>query len=150
MVDGDFTRPLSARGSNDAPRMGRYIAAQGYAPDRVIASPATRTTETAELICAELPDADADAITYDRRLYHGSAEQIRAIAEQQLREVSCVLMVAHNPGMEDAVLSFCPHAPTFADGKLMPTCALAVIDIIGNGDGEATLRELLRPSELPT
>lgn len=156
---GDFERPLSARGRRDAPKMGRWLAENGGPPERIIASPAVRTTETIELVCAALgagaragdeADGESDRVIYDRRLYHGTPGQIREIAAAQLESFERVLMVAHNPGMELALLAYCPAAEPFADGKLMPTCALAVIEFDGDaGDvGVGKLRALVRPSEL--
>ncbi len=140
--------------------MGRWLAASHYLPDRIIASPSVRTTETVELVCvalaalmkqtADSEESEIDQVIYDQRLYHGGATQICAIAEQQLRHLECVLVVAHNPAMEQALLAYCPAAEPFADGKFMPTCALAVIEFEGDTADTAggKLRALMRPSEL--
>ena len=150
---GDFERPLSARGRRDAPKMGRWLGSTIGLPERIIASPSVRTVETVELVCAAL-DAGAGAagveserVIYDRRLYHGTPDQIREIAGAQLESFERVLIIAHNPGMELALLAYCPTAEPFADGKLMPTCALAVIEFAGD-TGTGKLRALMRPSEL--
>ncbi len=150
----DFERPLSARGRRDAPRMGQWLAEHGYLPDVVVASPSARTTETIELACAAFAPEASDRVVYDQRLYHAAGGEIRAIAEDQLGRFDKVLVVGHNPGMETALLAYCPSAAPFADGKLMPTCALAVIDLAGGGSGgsgdgcTAILRALMRPSLL--
>lgn len=145
----DFERPLSARGRRDAPRIGQWLAEHGYLPDVVVASPSARTTETIELACAAFsPEAEASRVVYDQRLYHAAGGEIRAIAEDHLGRFDTVLVVGHNPGMETALLAYCPSAAPFADGKLMPTCALAVIDLAGGDGGKATLRALMRPSLL--
>ena len=149
---GDFERPLSARGRRDAPKMGRWLGSTIGLPERIIASPSVRTVETVELVCAALgvgagEEAGSDQVIYDRRLYHGTPDQIREIAGAQLESFERVLIVAHNPGMELALLAYCPTAEPFADGKLMPTCALAVIEFAGDA-GTGKLRALMRPSEL--
>ena len=153
---GDFERPLSARGRRDAPKMGRWLGSTIGLPERIIVSPAVRTVETVELVCAALSAGaregaaagiESDQVIYDRRLYHGTPEQIREIAGAQLESFERVLIVAHNPGMELALLAYCPTVEPFADGKLMPTCALAVIEFAGDAD-TGKLRALMRPSEL--
>ena len=150
---GDFERPLSARGRRDAPKMGRWLGSTIGLPERIIVSPAVRTVETVELVCAALSagagaaGVESERVIYDRRLYHGTPEQIREIAGAQLESFERVLIVAHNPGMELALLAYCPTAEPFADGKLMPTCALAVIEFAGD-TGTGKLRALMRPSEL--
>ena len=148
----DFERPLSKRGRQDAPRMGDWLAQNGYLPERIIASPSARTTETVELVCAALDEAagsesTAERVIYEQRLYHASGEQIRKIAAEQLQNFDRVLVVAHNPGMELALHAYCPTAKPFADGKLMPTCALAVIEF-PQDTATGKLQALKRPSDL--
>jgi len=160
----DFDRPLNARGRRDAPRMGEWLAANDYAPDAVIASPAVRARETAALVCGALDFTAAD-IVFERELYGAPAETIRAIAAEYLASHRRVLVVCHNPGIEYALRDYCPHAPAFADGKWMPTCAAAVIafgdggdDGDGDGDGDgggdgdsgagARLLAHIRPAQL--
>ncbi len=47
----DFDRPLSDKGREHATIMTRYLRLIGIRPDTVIASPALRTRETAEIMC---------------------------------------------------------------------------------------------------
>ncbi len=160
----DFERPLNKRGKQDAPKMGRWLAQNGHLPDIIIASPSARTTETVELMRAALqaetgqegePERESPRVSYDQRLYHGGAAQIREIAAEQLARFDRVLLVAHNPGMKSALLDYCPATAPFADGTFMPTCAVAVIEFGeadggnggGKGGGNAKLCALVRPSE---
>ena len=148
-AQSDFERPLSERGRRDAPAMGRWLAENGYTPDLIAASPSVRTTQTIELACAAL-GCETDRVIYHRRLYHGMAGEIREIATRHLKNCDRVLIVAHNPGMESALLAYCPATESFADGKLMPTCAAAVIEFSHDGENHtgAKLRALMRPSLL--
>ncbi len=148
-VGSDFERPLSERGRRDAPRMGRWMAQNGYRPEVVVASPSARTTETIHLICAAL-EYPLARVNYDRALYHGTAGRVHEVAAAQFQTCARLLVVAHNPGLEVAVRAYCPAAKPFADGKIMPTCTLAVIEFEGDGNDEnGNLRVLMRPSELP-
>ena len=145
----DFDRPLSKRGRHDAPNMGSWLAENGYVPDVVISSPSARTIETSELVCTNI-GYDVDQVVYDQRLYHGLDSHIRKIATDQLEQYNCVMLVAHNPGMEMALLDYCPSAESFADGKFMPTCTVAVIEF-EQGDQEyirCRLKVMMRPSGL--
>lgn len=145
---GDFDRPLNDRGRRDAPRMGKWLADNGYAPARVVASAAARAKETAVLVCAEL-NFDAADIVFERALYGAPARTIGDIAARHFNDCRRVLLVAHNPGLEYALHDFCPDAPAFADGKLMPTCAAAVIEFGGDGDGDnPRLLAHMRPAQL--
>ena len=51
---GDFDRPLSARGREAAPLMGAYLAQQGLRPDLVLCSAAARARQTCDLVLRAL------------------------------------------------------------------------------------------------
>ena len=64
----DLDRPLAKRGQRDAPRMGKWLRAQGLVPDLVLASPARRAQETASKVCKAL-DIGTQAIQWEPRIY---------------------------------------------------------------------------------
>src|SRR4051794_16751236 len=53
----DIDRPLSPRGRKVAPRMGEWLAGEGYKPHVVLCSSAQRTRETLDLIRPHLPQS---------------------------------------------------------------------------------------------
>ena len=56
----DIDRPLNARGERDAPLMAMHLRKQGFSPDILISSPATRAATTAEEIARGIGyDTDA-------------------------------------------------------------------------------------------
>ncbi len=63
-LDDDDLRPLTEKGRAQAERVGRLLAAAGYRPDAVLASPLVRARATAEIVAAHL---DA-TVTTDERL----------------------------------------------------------------------------------
>lgn len=148
--ESDFVRPLSARGRSDAPRMGGWLRENGYTPECIVSSPSVRTTQTVELVCAAV-EYSLDRVIYEPSLYHGSAAQICELAAEQLEKFKRVLIVGHNPGMERAVLEYCPATKPFADGKIMPTCTAAVIELAAQDgyNGGGNLLAWMRPSALP-
>jgi phosphohistidine phosphatase len=50
----DSDRPLSAKGRDQAERLGRHLAAVGFSTDALIASPRARARETAEIVAERL------------------------------------------------------------------------------------------------
>ncbi len=114
----DPDRPLARRGLRDAPRMGRLLRERGLVPARALASPAVRARETARLVL-ESAGAPADSLRLVPELYGSSAEGILAIARES--DASPLLVVAHNPGLEDLVARFAGSWSPF------PTAALAVV-----------------------
>ncbi|MBT8038832.1 MAG: histidine phosphatase family protein, partial [Gammaproteobacteria bacterium] len=127
----DFERPLSKRGRRDAPRMGRFLARENLRPDYVVSSPATRARQTVVAVCSEL-DITEQEIHWDDRIYHASTGALMDVLSESPEEASRVLIAGHNPGLEVLVqtLSRAP-VPMPGDWKLMPTAAVAHLDIPG-------------------
>ena len=63
----DIDRPLSARGRKAAPRMGEWLAGEGYRPDVVLCSTAARVRDTLELLRPHLPPSAT--VEFTRGLY---------------------------------------------------------------------------------
>jgi len=93
----DHDRPLNARGRRDAVLVGRYLRGAGLLPELVLCSSATRARQTLEL----LDLAPAAEVLLEEGLYGADArlmlDRLRTIA----REIGSVLLIGHNPGMED-------------------------------------------------
>lgn len=141
----DFDRPLAARGERDAPRMGRALRKRGLAPELALSSPAARTRQTIEAL-ARAARLDLEP-KFDKNLYAASAAELMRTVRRLPPAASCVLLVGHNPGLEDLL------------GRLtgardaMPTAALACIDLMVARwdeveDSSGDLRWLLKPKEL--
>ncbi len=95
----DASRPLNARGREAAPLMGALIAARRLAPDLALCSTAVRTRQTLALlwphVAVDTPTQHLDA------LYLASPETMAAVLAREAGDARCVLIVAHNPGLEE-------------------------------------------------
>jgi phosphohistidine phosphatase len=142
----DHDRPLNARGLRDAPKMGALIKQQELTPDRIIASTARRAQETARHVaqhCGYPGTIDSSA-----SLYLATPDEYVAYLRCLDDQYSVVLVVGHNPGLEDLL--------ELITGSLqkMPTAALAWIsmEITGwqefSAKADAQLIRLWRPKEL--
>ncbi|MGO4336012.1 histidine phosphatase family protein [Labrys sp. KB_33_2] len=123
----DHERPLAPRGQRDAPRMGREIARRSLLPDHVIASTARRTRETLTLIEGSL---GPHTLHFERAIYEAPPEAILRVIRTVAPEIGTLLVVGHNPGLEQVAAFLTRGAGTVADplsGKF-PTAALAVLD----------------------
>lgn len=133
---GDFDRPLNERGSDAAPRMGRYMKEHGLVPDLVLCSAACRALQTWELV-AEALDADSLGVNCQvkqlRSLYLASPRQLLEAIRRAPHDAERVLLIAHNPGMERlaGLLSGPGSAPEALTrlGEEFPTGALAELRI---------------------
>jgi len=93
----DFDRPLTPQGLADAAVSARDMREAGQLPVRIIASPARRTRQTAEIVAQEL-GLPASAVQYIDALYNGSISALwREL--QQASASGPVLLIAHNPGI---------------------------------------------------
>ncbi|MBI5018389.1 MAG: histidine phosphatase family protein [Deltaproteobacteria bacterium] len=114
----DFDRPLSRRGEEDAPEMGSRLAGRGVRPEAVITSPAKRARSTARRIARALGHPVA-AIREEDAIYDATVPTLLALVRSFDDEWTDVLLVGHNPGLEELASLFTAGA---IDG--LPTCAV--------------------------
>ena len=117
----DFERPLNGRGERAAPLMGRHLRAEKLAPDLILCSPAERARQTAALF-TKAAGLGAE-LRYDERIYEASALQLLEVVTQADDGAETLLLVGHNPGLEELILLLT------GETWLMPTAALAKIDL---------------------
>jgi phosphohistidine phosphatase len=142
----DHDRPLNKRGKADAPRMGALLRREELLPDLILCSTAKRARTTAKLALKE--SGYEGELRLDRELYSFDAEPyLEALAEVEDGH-RCVMVVGHNPAMEDLVEILVGHF------ERMPTAALAHIDLPIerwselDEEVEGELVDLWRPREL--
>ena len=124
----DRERPLAARGREAAPRMGAYLAAEGLLPDRVLVSTALRTRETWDLLA---PSFGAVDTVLEPGIYEAPAGRLLDLARQTPAGVRTLMIVGHNPGMEDLARLLVGYGDRYAFARLTqkyPTAGVAVID----------------------
>ncbi|HEV8140154.1 MAG TPA: histidine phosphatase family protein [Pyrinomonadaceae bacterium] len=117
----DFDRPLNDRGVDDSEIMGKYAKKKKVKADLVLSSPATRAKHTTELFVAAAHLKNPPV--YDERLYEASARRLLSIISAVDDENDTVLLVGHNPGLED----LCERLS--GDTRKVPTAALIRIDL---------------------
>ena len=99
----DRDRPLADRGVAEAPAVGRWLAERRIAPDRVVVSPARRARQTWELAAAELGPAAEPVL--DERIYSNTAEDLLEIIRDTPAEVTTLVIIGHNPGIQDLAIA---------------------------------------------
>jgi phosphohistidine phosphatase len=135
----DFDRPLAARGRREAKAMGEQFAGLGYAPDLVLVSPAARTRETWEIAAESLAGGE---VVFERALYNAEAREIRRLAEAAGEGRGTVVVVGHNPGLQELAVRLLMegHGPAGFLAKAQkhfPPAAAAVFDIDEHGQARA-------------
>ena len=123
----DRDRPLAKRGRRDAPRIGRWLHEQGYQPDVVVVSAATRTRQTWDLVAPEL--GGSPAVHFEPRAYAASALTLLYLAQELPARYRTALLIGHNPGLSELATSLAgPPESTTAAGSPESTTAAGPLE----------------------
>jgi phosphohistidine phosphatase len=106
----DLERPLNRRGTSDAEAMARRLAERGLVPQLILASPARRTQQTAEILAREFAAA-APRVLREESLYLAAAGELLKMAQATGPRISHLLIVAHNPGLSELLDVLLPQEP---------------------------------------
>lgn len=142
----DHDRPLNSRGKRDAPLIGKKLAKEGLVPDVIIASSAIRAHATAKKVAKA--SGYRGEIAVESSLYGAGPTTYLNILRNQLDQYDKVLLVGHNPDVEQLL-----HILTGTE-VIMPTCALAHLSLILerwldlNNNTKGKLIKIWRPKEL--
>lgn len=125
----DWLRPLKKRGVRAAKHMGAWLTEHNLQPELIISSPAKRAFSTAKKVCQAMDRSSSD-IRQDERIYNATLELLYQVLQECPDSAQSVLIVGHNPSLEeflkDVSQDEIEEAP---DGKLLPTTALAQLEI---------------------
>jgi len=133
-------RPLSARGKDQAKRLGKLLAEHGVVPDTILSSPKLRAHQTANIVA----DALGVGVTCDARL--AGEFDLDALAGLMAGVGSGSLMVVgHDPDFSEMLATLVGAAE-----MPMRKGAIARVDLaMPLGPGCGILRWLLPPELLP-
>jgi phosphohistidine phosphatase len=96
----DIDRSLTPRGEEDAASTARSIRAAGLVPALILASPARRTRQTADML-AEVLGLPADRLLFVDALYNARPAVLEAELRRVARPGTATVLVAHNPGISE-------------------------------------------------
>ena len=154
-VARDFDRPLNMKGQRAAEAVGRHLHGLTLHFDYVLASPALRVEETLQWV--ERGYRDALHPRWDRRLYLASPATLLDLVQEMPDEVESLLLVGHNPGLEELVLLLVPDRKGDAlrdhVEEKFPTASVAEMqfEVAAWKDvapGGAKLERFIRPRDL--
>jgi phosphohistidine phosphatase len=118
----DFERPLSRRGRSEAKATALQLLEQELVPDLMIASPARRTLQTAEILARELHVADRH-LRQDESLYLAAADGILNVIRGSGPRIGHLMIVGHNPGISVLASVLAPEA-ALGDFATAAACTL--------------------------
>ncbi len=117
----DHARVLAPRGLRDAMRMGQWLEEHELTPELILSSTAARARETTAQVL-QVCRFNGRAEFLDNLYLAAPAAYLSAL-ETQAAEFARVMLVGHNPGLEDLV-QLLTH-----QHLLLPTAGLAVVTL---------------------
>ncbi|MES2722589.1 MAG: histidine phosphatase family protein [Pseudomonadota bacterium] len=131
----DFDRRLAPRGVEESLEVATRLAEMGFQPDLALVSTAARAKGTWE---AAQPSFPAAQTRFAANLYHADSGAIRAAAEKAGETCGTLIVVGHNPGMQELSIQLLleGHAPAGLIARArrsFPTAAAAVFLFDGAG-----------------
>ena len=121
----DPDRPLARRGRRASKAIAGYLREQDIAPELVLCSSARRTRETLERL---EPALGSPTVRIEPELYAASASALLERLRRVPDAVGSVMLIGHNPGMQDLALDVARPAPAVRELELkFPTAALATL-----------------------
>ncbi len=142
---GDKDRPLAGRGREDSAVTAGWLSDAGFVPDIVLVSPAHRTAETWDCARPAFPSARAER---NEDLYLASSDLILDAALEALGRGASVMIVGHNPGLQELGADLAAAAGAPADQidrieEAFPTASACVFRM--DGDQAAVLEAVYEP-----
>jgi phosphohistidine phosphatase len=139
--EADIGRPLAKRGRRQAPGAGQWLATHVDRIDMAVVSTAKRARTTWDLVSAEL--GERPETRHDQDAYAASLAELLNIVHSLDEELDTVVLVGHNPGLEDLAETLT------GDWTSLPTSALAVIELDGPWASAGRVPGLLRAAGRP-
>ena len=142
-AQNDHDRPLKKRGRRGARSIGRQLLEADLLPDLVLSSTARRARATARR-CLEASGAEA-RIELTRDLYGtGATRHLEEIGRRARNDDATVMVVGHNPDLEDLV-AVLTGEPTTLKTAFLAAISLDIASWADLATARGRLARLLRP-----
>ncbi len=112
----DIDRKLSARGKRDAQDVGRQLALDAPPPDLIVTSTARRARATAKRVAKAW--GYSARTTKEPRLYDATRQSCVSLLRALDESVESVMIVGHNPCLEELVFFLGDRAVQMATGTV--------------------------------
>ena len=107
--------------------MAAHLRGRGIEPALVLCSSAVRARETFDLVRPALGDPQ---VLFEDSVYDASADTLLGRLRSVPESVASVLLLGHNPGVQDLTLRLAAAGPRRDDvAAKFPTCALATLAV---------------------
>lgn len=142
----DHDRPLNKRGKRDAPRVGELLQKEGLIPDLILASTAVRARDTAVAVAKSC--GYRKQVTLASSLYQAGPESYLKVLQNLDDDINQVLVVGHNPDLEELVEMLTEQVEAIPTGGLaqvkLPIESWSALD----NETKGQLVRIWKPKEL--
>jgi phosphohistidine phosphatase len=124
----DHDRILAKRGRDDAAAVGVYLVRHKLIPNQALVSTSARTRETWGLVAKAF--AKAPPVDFESEIYEAAPEAILKAVRASEPKAKTLLVVGHNPGMQQLAATLIASGDVEARQRLLeefPTSAFATI-----------------------
>lgn len=128
-LQSDQDRQLNKRGRETAAKLGLYFSTNRIQPDIALCSTAARTRETLTRI--ENTSRTPVTTTFTNALYGAAFNDILSLIHAQKAHHNTILIVAHNPGVQDTALKLTSNSESVLYARIhekVPTGSLIMLD----------------------
>lgn len=149
----DHDRPLAERGQRDVVALAKLLAGEPV-PDLVLCSSAARARATWGAVeqALEAGGGAGSIVRYEPDLYLASARALLGLVRATPATVGRLLVVGHNPGLQDLALNLAGSGPSKALAALaekLPTSAVVTLGSDRAWDSWSTGACRLQSFEVP-
>lgn len=123
----DYQRPIKQRGLRESARIGVWLNEQGLVPELLVSSPAQRAKETSETVASNMNYSEEN-ISWNESVYMADVSELLEVIAATPDECERLMLVGHNPGMEDLLFYLTEEVDIPDNGKVMPTATIAVLE----------------------
>jgi phosphohistidine phosphatase len=137
----DHDRLLNRRGKRTRKVIARHVA--GWSVDLVLCSTAVRARATAKPVIAAL----GCGVRYERGLYTAGGGELLELVRALPDDVDTVMLVGHNPSLEELTATLCGSSPRYPAGAL-GTIEFTIDHWAHVAPGSGTLTAHVTPAQL--
>lgn len=140
----DHTRALSPQGCIQAKAAGRWLMKHSLFPDRILCSQARRARETLAAMIASLGESKP---LFEPNIYQASVQSLITVLDAHV-EADRVLLIGHNPSLEQLCRLLCHQQQTFPVVWSISPSSLVVLTLSAKADrivGGADLKMIWKP-----
>jgi len=143
----DFERNLVTKGQKKTKKVALYLAEKKIKPEQILASMATRTLQTANIVSSVLGVSN-DLIKEEKNLYLASSNSILEAIYPIDDHINEILLIGHNPGISSLATYLCNEDIDWMSTSSVVAVELEISKWTDIANGKRKLIFYTKPSDI--